>query len=176
LSKTCSAVPEFQILTKYQGRDQHEAITVPFTFVATAWAISYVGARPIFVDIEPQACNLDAEKLARAIRPQTRAVVPVHLYGQMADLEPIRELCEKNGLALIEDAAQAHGGEYKGQRAGTVISVALVFIRRRIWELMARVVRLRRMMKKLLSGFVTCAIMRRPASTGTKSLVQLSDG
>ena len=61
---------------------------------------------------------MDAEKLARAIGPKTRAVVPVHLYGQMADLEPIRELCEKNGLALIEDAAQAHGGEYKGQRAG----------------------------------------------------------
>jgi len=95
-----------------------EVITVPFTFVATAWAISYVGARPIFVDIEPWGCNLDAEKLARAIGPKTRAVVPVHLYGQMADLEPIRELCEKNGLALIEDAAQAHGGEYKGQRAG----------------------------------------------------------
>src|SRR3989475_11644467 len=95
-----------------------EVITVPFTFVATAWAISYVGARPVFVDIEPWGCNLDAEKLARAIGPKTRAVVPVHLYGQMADLEPIRELCEKNGLALIEDAAQAHGGEYKGQRAG----------------------------------------------------------
>ena len=83
-----------------------EVITVPFTFVATAWAISYVGARPVFVDIEPWGCNLDAEKLARAIGPKTRAVVPVHLYGQMADLEPIRELCEKNGLALIEDAAQ----------------------------------------------------------------------
>ncbi|HEY3165626.1 MAG TPA: DegT/DnrJ/EryC1/StrS family aminotransferase [Candidatus Binatia bacterium] len=95
-----------------------EVITVPFTFVATAWAISYVGARPIFVDIEPRACNLDAEKLARAIGPKTRAVVPVHLYGQMADLDPIRELCEKNGLVLIEDTAQAHGGEYNGQRAG----------------------------------------------------------
>lgn len=96
-----------------------EVITTPFTFIATSWAISYVGAKPAFVDVDPRTCNLDVEQIARAIGPKTRAILPVHLYGQMADLEPIRELCMKHGLALIEDAAQAHGGEYNGHRAGS---------------------------------------------------------
>ena len=95
-----------------------EVITVSFTFVATAWAISYVGARPVFVDIEPRSYNLDVEQLAGAIGPKTRAILPVHLYGQMADLDPVRELCDRNGLLLVEDAAQAHGAEYHGKRAG----------------------------------------------------------
>jgi dTDP-4-amino-4,6-dideoxygalactose transaminase len=101
-------------------RPGDEVITVPFTFVATAWAVSYVGARPVFVDIEPRSCNLDVEKLAAAIGPKTRAILPVHLYGQMADLDPIRELCDKKGLLLVEDAAQAHGAEYRGIRAGAL--------------------------------------------------------
>ena len=96
-----------------------EVITVPFTFIATAWAISYVGARPVFVDIEPHSYCLDVEQLAGAIGPKTRAILPVHLYGQMADLDPVRELCDKNGLLLVEDTAQAHGAEYRGKRAGT---------------------------------------------------------
>ena len=96
-----------------------EVITTPFTFIATSWAISYVGARPVFVDVDPRTCNIDVERIARAIGPKTRAVLPVHLYGQMADLEPIRELCNKHGLALIEDGAQAHGAEYQGHRAGS---------------------------------------------------------
>jgi dTDP-4-amino-4,6-dideoxygalactose transaminase len=96
-----------------------EVITTPFTFIATSWAISYVGARPVFVDIDPRTCNMDVKQIARVIGPKTRAILPVHLYGQMADVEPIRELCNKHGLALIEDAAQAHGAEYKGRRAGS---------------------------------------------------------
>ena len=95
-----------------------EVITVPFTFVATAWAISYVGAKPVFVDIDPQTFTMDAEKLSHAISSKTRAVIPVHLYGQMAPMDPIRDLCANNGLTLIEDAAQAHGAEYRGRRAG----------------------------------------------------------
>ena len=95
-----------------------EVITVPFTFVATAWAISYVGAKPVFVDIDPGTFTMDAEKLSRAIGPKTRAVIPVHLYGQMAQMDPIRGLCADNGVALIEDAAQAHGANYRGRRAG----------------------------------------------------------
>ena len=96
-----------------------EIITTPFTFIATSWAISYVGAKPVFVDIDPHTGNLDVERIARAIGPHTRAILPVHLYGQMADLEPMRELCDKHGFALIEDAAQAHGAEYQGHCAGS---------------------------------------------------------
>jgi dTDP-4-amino-4,6-dideoxygalactose transaminase len=97
-----------------------EVITVPMTFVATAWAISYVGARPIFVDIEPETCTIDISQAERAITSHTRAILPVHLYGQMAQLNPLLEICERHGLALIEDAAQAHGATYYGRRAGAV--------------------------------------------------------
>jgi dTDP-4-amino-4,6-dideoxygalactose transaminase len=97
-----------------------EVITVPMTFVATAWAISYVGARPVFVDIEPDTYTMDVNKVEDAITPRTRAILPVHLYGQMAHLDPLLEICERHGLALIEDAAQAHGAEYHGHRAGGI--------------------------------------------------------
>jgi dTDP-4-amino-4,6-dideoxygalactose transaminase len=97
-----------------------EVITIPMTFVATAWAISYVGARPVFVDIEPHTYTMDAQQVERAITSRTRALLPVHLYGQMADLGPLLDICERHELALIEDAAQAHGAEYYGARAGGV--------------------------------------------------------
>jgi dTDP-4-amino-4,6-dideoxygalactose transaminase len=97
-----------------------EVITVPMTFVATAWAISYVGARPVFVDIEPDTVTIDISQVERAITSRTRAILPVHLYGQMAQLDPLLEICDRHGLALIEDAAQAHGAMYHGRRAGAV--------------------------------------------------------
>jgi dTDP-4-amino-4,6-dideoxygalactose transaminase len=100
-----------------------EVITVPMTFVATSWAISYVGARPVFVDIEPITYTMNVAQVECAITPRTRAVLPVHLYGQMTDLGPLRELCDQYGLALIEDAAQAHGAEYHGTRAGGMSQV-----------------------------------------------------
>lgn len=96
-----------------------EVITTPYTFIATSWAISYVGAKPVYVDIDPGTFNLDVKQVARTISPKTRAILPVHLYGQMADLKPLRELSDRHGLALIEDAAQAHGAEYDGHRAGS---------------------------------------------------------
>src|SRR5712691_2892160 len=95
-----------------------EVITVPMTFIATSWAISYVGARPVFVDIEPHTYTMDAQQVERAITSRTRALLPVHLYGQTADVNPLLDICERYGLVLIEDAAQAHGAEYYGGRAG----------------------------------------------------------
>jgi dTDP-4-amino-4,6-dideoxygalactose transaminase len=100
-----------------------EVITVPFTFVATTSAICYTGARPVFVDIDPATLTMDASRLEAAITPKTRAIMPVHLYGQMADMHPIMAIAERHGLPVIEDACQAHGAEYFGRRAGGIGSL-----------------------------------------------------
>ena len=97
-----------------------EVITVPFTFVATVAAILYTGARPVLVDVDPDFLTMDPERIEKAISPRTKAILPVHLYGQPADMDPIMEIAEKHGLIVIEDAAQAHGAEYKGQRVGGI--------------------------------------------------------
>src|SRR5580765_2010945 len=96
-----------------------EVITTPFTFVATSWAISYVGAKPVYVDIEDSTFNLDPKLVERAITPRTKAVLPVHLYGQPCDLDPLLAICRKHKLPLVEDAAQAHSAKYKGKSIGT---------------------------------------------------------
>ena len=90
----------------------------PFTFIATVWAINYVGAQPAFVDIDPQRRTLDPDKLEAAITPRTKAIVPVHLYGMPAAMAPILAIANKHGIPVIEDAAQAHGATYQGKRAG----------------------------------------------------------
>jgi dTDP-4-amino-4,6-dideoxygalactose transaminase len=97
-----------------------EVITVPMTFVATVSAICYTGARPVFVDIEPATCTMDPAMIEAAITPRTKAIVPVHLYGQMADMDPIMDIAARHGLAVIEDACQAHGAEYHGRRSGSI--------------------------------------------------------
>jgi dTDP-4-amino-4,6-dideoxygalactose transaminase len=97
-----------------------EVITIPFTFVATVAAIHYTGARTVFVDIEPRSFTMDPALIEQAITPRTKAILPVHLYGQMADMDPILEIARKHKLLVIEDAAQAHGAEYKGHRAGSL--------------------------------------------------------
>ena len=97
-----------------------EVLTVPLTFVATASAICYTGARPVFVDVEPVTLTMDPAKLEAAITPRSKAIVPVHLYGQMADMDAICAIAQRHGLAVIEDACQAHGAEYKGRRAGSI--------------------------------------------------------
>ena len=97
-----------------------EVITVSFTFVATVAAIHYAGARPVFVDIEPRTFTMDVTQVEGAIGGRTKAIIPVHLYGQPADMDPIMEIARRRGLVVIEDAAQAHGAEYKGRRAGSI--------------------------------------------------------
>ena len=97
-----------------------EVITVPFTFVATVSAIHYTGATPVFVDIDPRSFTMDVTQLEAAITDRTKAIIPVHLYGQPADMDPILSIAKAHGLVVIEDAAQAHGAEYKGRRAGSM--------------------------------------------------------
>jgi dTDP-4-amino-4,6-dideoxygalactose transaminase len=101
-----------------------EVITVPFTFVATVSAIGYAGARAVFVDIEPEYFTIDPSKIEAAITPRTRAIMPVHLYGQPADMDPILDIASRHRLTVIEDAAQAHGAEYHGRRCGSLAEIA----------------------------------------------------
>lgn len=97
-----------------------EVICPAMTFIATASAIDYSGARPVLVDVDAETCLIDVNKIETAITPRTKAIMPVHLYGQCSDMDPIMEIARKHNLIVIEDAAQAHGAEYKGRRAGSI--------------------------------------------------------
>ena len=97
-----------------------EVITSPFTFIASAEAISYTGARPVFVDIDPKTFNIDPDLIESAITHRTRAVMPVHLFGQPVDMDPIEDLCRKHSLVIIEDCAQSFGADYRSKQTGTM--------------------------------------------------------
>jgi dTDP-4-amino-4,6-dideoxygalactose transaminase len=101
-----------------------EVITTAHTFIATAQAISRIGARPVFVDVDPRTYNLDPDEIEAAITSRTKVLLPVHLYGQPAELKRLREIAERHHLRLIEDAAQAHAAEYEGRRCGSIGDLA----------------------------------------------------
>jgi dTDP-4-amino-4,6-dideoxygalactose transaminase len=101
-----------------------EVITTPFTFVASVAAILYAGTRPVLVDIDPHSFTLDPAKIEAAITPKTKALLPVHLYGQPSDMDPIIQIARRHGLIVIEDAAQAHGAQYKGRSVGSIGDMA----------------------------------------------------
>ena len=104
--------------------DGDEVITVPFTFFATAGSIVRAGATPVFIDIDPITFNMDPNKVEEAITEKTKAIIPVHLYGQMADMTKIKQIAEKHNLVVIEDAAQAIGAEYQGKKPGELGTAA----------------------------------------------------
>jgi dTDP-4-amino-4,6-dideoxygalactose transaminase len=108
------------ILRAYDIGPGDEVITAANTFIATVLTISNTGARPVLVDVDPCSYNLDPDRLAAAITPKTRAIVAVHLYGQPANMDPIRAIAQHHGLVVIEDAAQAHGARHKGRRVGSL--------------------------------------------------------
>jgi dTDP-4-amino-4,6-dideoxygalactose transaminase len=101
-----------------------EVITTPFTFIATAEAIAYVGAKAVFVDIDPQTLNIDVEQVKRAVTSKTKALLPVHLFGQPANLQPLQELAREHNLVLVEDCAQSFGADFGGTKTGAIGDVA----------------------------------------------------
>ncbi len=103
-----------------------EVITTPFTFVATTETIVLLGAKPVYVDIDRKTFNIDTSKIEKAITPKTKAIIPVHLYGQPVDMDPLMKTASEHGIPVLEDAAQAMGAEYKGKKAGGIGAIGAI--------------------------------------------------
>ena len=116
---SCTAALHLSLVVAGVGNG-NEVITTPYTFTATAEAIRYVGAKPVFVDIHPDTLNIDATKIEQAITPQTKAILPVHIAGIACDMDAIQDICQSHNLVLIDDAAHAIPTEYKGQSIGNI--------------------------------------------------------
>jgi perosamine synthetase len=123
---TCNGTTALHLALLAAGIGAGDEVIVPsLTFIATANAVTYTGARPIFVDVDPFTWNIDPELAEAAVTPRTKAIIPVHLYGQPADMDPINELGRRRHLIVIEDAAEAHGAEYHGRRVGSLGDVGV---------------------------------------------------
>jgi UDP-2-acetamido-2-deoxy-ribo-hexuluronate aminotransferase len=122
---TCASGTEALLiaLMALEVKTGDEVITTPFTFVATAEVVVLAGATPVFVDVEADTCNIDASKIEAAITPRTRAIMPVALYGQPADMDEINAIARRHGLPVIEDAAQSFGAEYKERKSGNLSTI-----------------------------------------------------
>ncbi len=107
-------------LMAYNIGEGDEVVTTPYTFFSTVSSITRLGARPVFVDIDPATCNIDPEGVRRAFTPRTKAVIPVHLFGQAADMDPICAAAEERGVTVVEDACQSVGALYRGKKAGSI--------------------------------------------------------
>jgi dTDP-4-amino-4,6-dideoxygalactose transaminase len=120
-----SGLSALELSLRGYGIGQGDEVILPtFTFVATAAAVGFAGARPVFVDVDPLTYCIDVAQVEAAITPRTRAIIPVHLYGQPAEMDPLNRLAERNGLVVIEDACQAHGANYKGRKVGSLGNAA----------------------------------------------------
>jgi perosamine synthetase len=121
----CNGTVAIHLALMAHGLTAGDEVIVPtLTYVATANPVLYCGARPVFVDSEPQTWNMDPERIEAAITPRTRGIIAVHLYGHPADMDPILDLAQRHGLWVIEDAAEAHGAQYKGRLAGSMGSLS----------------------------------------------------
>lgn len=147
-----------------------EVITVSMTFAATVAAVLYAGATPILVDVDPEHWTIDPSAVERAITPRTKAILPVHLHGRMANMTAIMDIARRRGLTVIEDAAQAHGAECGGRRAGSIGHIGCFsFYPGKIWAPMARAVRSSLAIRRRRKRFGACATGVRAGSTTTSS-------
>lgn len=121
----CNGTVALHLALVAAGIGKGDEVIIPdFTMIATAFAVCYTGAKPVFVDADPETWNIDVSKIEEKITSRTKAIIPVHLFGLMCDMDAVTDIARRHGLIVIEDAAEAHGAEYKGHRSGSVSNLA----------------------------------------------------